>query len=260
MDYEISAYNENNLLEIERYLNMNGTSRQSVHGKNNGLQQRPFDCFQDLTNRSIASKLEKRNQRERKRVKCVNKEFDNLRQLILDSAFFREKINNSSSFDFSKLYGADINDLFFTNLKHQNKENINNLSTDRVKRVSKLRTLQLAIEYINYLSDILSNQQKIETQEQQPQHQLNNLSNSSSTFQQTPNMSQDVTNQLGNDLKQSQIKYQNSFEEFDDLNLDDMICFERSQSFIETSTLETENFDVDQLNFDETLIINFYAN
>lgn len=83
-------------------------------------------------------KIEKRNARERNRVKLVNSEFENLRNLLLNSEICNNLINNGH----------------YSNGNDESNGSIASLSS---KRISKLKILRIAIEYISYLSNLLEN-------------------------------------------------------------------------------------------------------
>lgn len=80
-----------------------------------------------------ARKIEKRNARERNRVRVVNDSFDELRRLVLASEFCMRKIIDSNEQE--AMHG---------------------------KKLSKVRILRLAIEYIEHLSSIVYEQSTYE--------------------------------------------------------------------------------------------------
>ncbi|RNA10921.1 hypothetical protein BpHYR1_043332 [Brachionus plicatilis] len=92
-------------------------------------------CLTEVDVNSM-DRVEKRNARERNRVKLVNNEFENLRQIILNSEFCRDMVNNGWDTSSNDESNCSIKSLYS-------------------KRVSKLKILKTAIEYINYLSDFL---------------------------------------------------------------------------------------------------------
>lgn len=78
-----------------------------------------------------AERIEKRNARERNRVRVVNDQFDRLRRLVLTSDFCRRKIQSSRG-------GGEF-------------------AIAPGKKLSKLKVLRLAIDYIQFLSSTLHN-------------------------------------------------------------------------------------------------------
>jgi hypothetical protein len=164
------SFIERNFQEIENYFLCDDGKKRKLDNchendtfYNSKLYKITVDDDND-NNRRYLARMEKRNERERKRVKLVNKEFDNLRELISNSEFFKSKLETNIFFDFSNLNRIDMeNNLIYADLNESNKENINPMrdsdSNFSHKKLSKLKTLKLAIEYINYLSDILINDQ-----------------------------------------------------------------------------------------------------
>lgn len=123
---------------IEALLDINtvnsNTAVSETNNKQRGVKRKQHLCELDVNSlvskRSSFSdpkKIEKRNARERNRVRVVNDEFENLRRLVLDSDYCMRKImtDNDSSDQEAIAHG---------------------------KKLSKLRVLRLAIEYIEYLS------------------------------------------------------------------------------------------------------------
>lgn len=113
--------------------NRNGTKRQmdSVNEPNKKI------CLVEMDINSL-EKIEKRNARERNRVKLVNNEFDVLRNLLLNSEFCRDLVNNGLN-------------------SSSNDESSGSISSLCPKRISKLKILRTAIEYISYLTNLLEN-------------------------------------------------------------------------------------------------------
>jgi hypothetical protein len=163
------SFIQRNFQEIENYFvsNENKKRRLDNNHESESVQNLKLckiaQCDEENNRRYIA-RMEKRNERERKRVQLVNKEFDILRELITNSDFFKSKLETNFSFDFSNLNRIDMEtNLIYTDLNSSNKENIYPLGDCDVnnshKKISKLKTLKLTIDYINYLSDILINDQ-----------------------------------------------------------------------------------------------------
>ncbi|CAF0711628.1 unnamed protein product [Brachionus calyciflorus] len=111
-------------------------------------------CLADIdTNcRQLNTRIEKRNARERNRVKLVNCEFEKLRKIILDSDYCRDFLSSSCE-------------------TCSNDETNDSIVSIGSKRISKLKILRTAIDYINHLSGILKN-----SEVQKDQNDLSNLS------------------------------------------------------------------------------------
>lgn len=146
---------------MENYLNINTESGEKAATKRratceiNNKQASKRSCKNSLidSNNCTSQKLEKRNARERKRVHQVNTEFEKLKELVIKSNYFNSiKLNqseyeNDSSFDDKENYPELSMEL----------DGINKLKDNYYgRRLSKLKTLRLAIEYINYLTRILN--------------------------------------------------------------------------------------------------------
>jgi hypothetical protein len=102
-----------------------------------------YECQENkheyFCNNQIQSKLEKRNARERKRVQQVNSEFQRLRKVLINKSF-GEKVHETPEENFDDSSNLKIS---FTNPN---------------KRISKVKILRYAIEYIKYLQTILMNE------------------------------------------------------------------------------------------------------
>ena len=182
------SFIERNFQEIENYFACcDNSKKRKLEDHNHGSQKTKSlkinTVDDDVSRQRYITRMEKRNERERKRVQLVNKEFDCLRDIISNSEFFKSKLETNVFFDFSNLNRIDMeNNLIYADLNSSNKENIYPLIDDcdayntSHKKLSKLKTLKLAIEYINYLSDLLNNDQS--TVELKREYQ----SNESSSF------------------------------------------------------------------------------
>lgn len=108
----------------------------------------------------LKTKLEKRNARERKRVQQVNFEFQKLRKLLISRNYklIEPLIENQQTSAIS--------------CKNEFKKlmNLSNLN----KRVSKVKILRCAIEYIRYLQSILASNQEVELQDNRKNNNNNN--------------------------------------------------------------------------------------
>ena len=87
----------------------------------------------------VQSKLEKRNARERNRVQHVNLEFQRLRKILINKSF-GEKVDKKQVENLDDSYDSSNLQLSFTNPN---------------KRISKVKILRYAIQYIRYLQTIL---------------------------------------------------------------------------------------------------------
>lgn len=87
-----------------------------------------------LVKKNKQPNYEIRNERERNRVRIVNQEFDKLKKLVLDSTFCRRKLSEQSM---------------------KSNTTFNDETELEERRVSKLRILQVATQYIDYLNNVL---------------------------------------------------------------------------------------------------------
>ena len=122
---------------IDKILNTESAGqKRPIQCSDESSSKRP--CLVEINTNCMNDKIQKRNARERNRVKLVNHEFDNLRQILLQSEFCRDYISNGCE--------STSND--------ETNDSINSINS---KRFSKLKILRTAIEYINHLSSLLQN-------------------------------------------------------------------------------------------------------
>ena len=103
-------------------------------------------CGQKQQQQQVQLKLDKRNARERKRVQQVNFEFHRLRKILINKSFGGCKHQNDDFDEDNKINSQLM------------------IISNPNKRISKVKTLRWAIEYIKYLQDILMNENFQESQ------------------------------------------------------------------------------------------------
>ena len=147
----------------------------------------------------LQSKLEKRNARERKRVQQVNLEFQKLRKLLINKSFSdnikAKNIDDDDSCDASNLQ------LSFTNPN---------------KRISKVKTLRCAIEYIKYLQNVLRENDNSEMCQQNYCFEMSSLSSSSIS---NVDISFDENQQKKQKLTNDNYSYNNEHVDYTNYNI-----------------------------------------
>jgi hypothetical protein len=129
-----NEYNNNNNNNNNSYFQYEDENQCSTEMMNYEQQQMYYYNKQLV----LKSKLEKRNARERKRVQQVNLEFQKLRKLLINVKTKNKQQEEKMDFDedFDETPNSQINSN---------------------KRISKVKTLRCAIDYIKHLQDILIN-------------------------------------------------------------------------------------------------------
>jgi len=156
---EFSYMLNNNYEMIESYLSIGDNHRIETHKperkilSERNVKSTRSKCRME-THEWEKLRLDKRNARERNRVRQVNKEFERLRQVLVQSNFFyqleeSEPVNSKTSSDSS---------LCMDFLMEKENYEDEHKHRDKCKKLSKLRILKLAIDYIQHLSELLQQQ------------------------------------------------------------------------------------------------------
>jgi hypothetical protein len=153
---EFSYVLNNNYEMIESCLNISNnqqfeTNKPTTTGQNRLKERSLNGKWRKGTQEWEMLKLEKRNARERNRVRQVNKEFDRLRQVLVRSDFLHQLEESESENNRTRSDSSLCLDFLM------DKENCEDeyKKTGRCKKLSKLRILKLAIDYIEHLAGLL---------------------------------------------------------------------------------------------------------
>jgi hypothetical protein len=182
-------------------------------------------------------RLEKRNARERNRVRQVNKEFEQLRQVLVKSHFLNQieecqSENSKTSSDSSSLFTDFL-------MEKENYEDLHE-HKGKCKKLSKLRILKLAIDYIEHLSGLL--QQSVNLEEESVGYYSNTATScnledfsfsikSEENYYYLPCEEQQMNELQRFDLTMRQIKAKMMSNESCDLNQADISHFEAADLY-----------------------------
>lgn len=128
---EESSFNNDDLLMIEDMLedDVKQEPIQTTTVRNpKRLREIDLNAIESTAKLPDVVKIEKRNARERNRVRVVNDEFERLRRVVLGADYCRRRVTDSRD------------------------------ESNPGRKLSKLKILRLSIEYIQFLSSLLNNE------------------------------------------------------------------------------------------------------
>lgn len=128
-------YQDTHGLKRNKFQDQNKETCKKLRPLDNTIQ----NCFQ--AKNLPTKKAETRNERERKRVRNINKEFSNLQRTLVNSNIF-------SALSEENLSADD---------KENNSSNSLQNRGNHLRNLSKVKTLKYALTYIQYLTDLLEN-------------------------------------------------------------------------------------------------------
>lgn len=125
---EESSFNNDDLLMIEDMLDAD-VKQEPIQTRNpKRLREIDLNAVESTANLPDVVKIEKRNARERNRVRVVNEEFERLRRVVLAADYCRRRVSDSRD------------------------------ESTPGRKLSKLKILRLSIEYIQFLSSLLNSE------------------------------------------------------------------------------------------------------